>query len=305
VATKKKPVDIKRKLVNKNVNDTVAVTGVTGALGSRIAARLAKHSVPRLLVARNPAAVPAVLGAQVRGPASYSDAAAMRQAFEGASTMVLVSGAPTGQRLEEHATAVEAARAVGVQRVLYVSLLGAGPTATYRNARDHWLTEQFLAGSGLRHTIFRAGFYAATPAALANDDLVISGPSESGVAAFVTHDDIADVITAVALDSGTQHDGAILEVTGPRLMTLEQAVGEIATATNKPYRFRAETLEEAFARRWKQGMSGTQIESWISWYQAIAKGEVSALTDVVATLTGRAARPIVQSGWWPEPNTAF
>ncbi|MER6069695.1 hypothetical protein ABT187_12760 [Streptomyces sp. NPDC001817] len=59
----------------------------------------------------------------------------------------------------------------------------------YLNARDQWLTEQFLAGSGIRHTVLRAGFYASTPAALANEQCVVSGPATTGRAAFVTHED--------------------------------------------------------------------------------------------------------------------
>lgn len=286
-------------------NETVAVTGVTGALGSRIAAALAEREVPQLLVARNPAALPDLVGAQRRGPAEYADAAAMRQALEGASTLILISGHPTGRRLEEHATVVEAGLAVGVRRVLYVSLLGAGPVATYRNARDHWLTEQFIAGTRLRHTIFRAGFYGATPAALADENLVIRGPGGTGQAAFVTHGDIAAVVAAVAADSSTEHDGAILEITGPELLTLEQAVAKIAAATGRPYRYHAETLEEAFSSRWQQGISGNQIEAWISWYQAIARGDVSALTDVVESVTGNPATGIERSDWWPEPNTSY
>ncbi|MFD8393710.1 NAD(P)H-binding protein [Streptomyces sp. NPDC059680] len=116
---------------------TVAVTGVTGALGSRIAARLADHGVPQLLVGRSPHRMPELPGAQRRGPAAYADAADMRRALEGASTLILVSGHRTDRRLEEHATAVEAAIAAGVGRVLYVSLVSAAPTATYLNARDH------------------------------------------------------------------------------------------------------------------------------------------------------------------------
>ncbi|MFF4478918.1 NAD(P)H-binding protein [Streptomyces melanosporofaciens] len=112
----------------------MAVTGVTGALGSRIAARLAERGVPQLLVGRDPGRIPELPGAQRRGPAEYADAGAMRAALTGASTLVLISGHPTGRRLEEHAGAVEAGMAVGVERVLYVSLLGAAPTATYRNA---------------------------------------------------------------------------------------------------------------------------------------------------------------------------
>lgn len=285
---------------------TVAVTGVTGALGSRIAARLADRGVPQLLVGRSPDRMPELPGAQGRGPAAYADASDMRKALEGASTLILVSGHRTGRRLEEHATAVEAAIAVGVDRVLYVSLVGAAPTATYLNARDQWLTEQFLAGAGIRHTVLRAGFYTSTPAALADEEFVVSGPASTGRAAFVTHEDIADVITAVALDEGprSEHDGAILEITGPEALTLGEAVTRIAAATGRPYRYESETVEEAFARRWRLGMSGEQIETWISWYQAIERGEVSVVTDVVPRLTGSPATPISDAAWWPAPNTA-
>ncbi|MFD1275595.1 hypothetical protein ACFQ51_40330 [Streptomyces kaempferi] len=77
---------------------TVAVTGVTGALGSRIAVRLADRGVPQLLVGRSPDRMPDLPGAQRRGPAGYGDASAMREALEGASTLILVSGHRTGRR---------------------------------------------------------------------------------------------------------------------------------------------------------------------------------------------------------------
>ncbi|MCQ6249192.1 NAD(P)H-binding protein [Streptomyces malaysiensis] len=291
--------------MSEQARATVAVTGVTGALGSRIAARLAERGVPQLLVGRDTDRIPELPGAERRGPAAYADASAMRAALAGASTLVLVSGRPLGRRLEEHATAVEAGVAVGVRRVLYVSLIGAGPTAIYRNARDHWLTERFLVESGVRHTVFRAGIYASTPAALADEELVVSGLGGDGRAAFVTHDDIADVITAVALDDGprSEYDGATLEVTGSEALTLEEMVSRIATATGRPYRYVPESVEEAFARRWRQGISGVQIESWISWYQAIAKGEVSAVTDVVPRITDSPATPVERAGWWPAPGS--
>ncbi|MFS4094780.1 hypothetical protein [Streptomyces sp. AF1A] len=99
---------------------TMAVTGVTGALGGRIAARPAGHGVPQLLVGRHPDRMPELPGARRRGPAAYADASDMRKALEDASTLILISGHRTGHRLEDHATAVEAAVAVGVDRILYV-----------------------------------------------------------------------------------------------------------------------------------------------------------------------------------------
>lgn len=285
---------------------TVAVTGVTGALGSRVAALLAERGVPQLLIGRSPERIPELPGAERRGPAAYADAAAMCEALDGASTLVLVSGHRTGRRLEEHATAVEAAMAVGVERVLYVSLVGASPTAVYLNARDQWLTEQFLAGAGIRHTVLRAGFYTSTPAALADEEFVVRGPGGSGRIAFVTHDDIAAVVAGVALDDGpvSEYDDAILEITGPEALTLDEAVTRIAAATGRPYRYEPETLEEAFARRWRRGVTGEQIETWISWFQAIASGELSMVTDVVHRVTGSPATPLTDAAWWPSPNTA-
>jgi NAD(P)H dehydrogenase (quinone) len=286
-------------------HDPVAVTGATGELGSRVARRLAERGVPQLLVARDPAQLPDLPDAAHRGPAAYADRAAMRDAMTGARTLVLVSGRPTGRRLEEHATVVEAAAEAGVDRVLYVSLLGAAPDATYRNARDHWLTEQYLAGAPIRHTVVRAGIYASTPASLADDEFVVRGPGGSGRAAFVAHEDIAAVITALILDDGPDdRDGAVLEVTGPEALTLEEAIGEIAVASGRPYRYEAETPEEAFDRRYRRGLSGEQIESWLSWYLAIADGGLATVSDVVPRLTGAPATPVADIDWWPAPGRA-
>jgi uncharacterized protein YbjT (DUF2867 family) len=284
---------------------TIAVTGATGALGSRVAALLADRGVPQLLLGRQLERIPELAGAQRRGPAAYDDGPAMRQALTGADTLVLVSSRPTGRRLEEHAAAVEAGRAVGVQRVIYVSLLGAAPTATYRNARDHWLTEQFLAGSGVRHTIVRAGIYASTLTRLADDELVIRGPGGGGRTAFATHQDIAAVIATLAADPGTEHDGAVLQVTGPESLTLAETADRLAAATGRPYRYQDETVEDAFAWRWRQGQSGTQIESWISWYRAIATGELDFVTDDVRRITGTAAQSVDAAEWWPQPVSSL
>jgi NAD(P)H dehydrogenase (quinone) len=283
---------------------TVAVTGTSGALGSRVARRLAEQGVPQVLVGRDLDRMPELPGAERRGPSAYDDEPALRSALAGASTVVLVSGRPTGRRLEEHATVVAAGVAAGVERVVYVSLLGAAPAATYRNARDHWLTERFLAASGVRHTVVRAGIYASTPASIADDDLVVRGPGGTGRAAFVAHEDLAAVIAALVQDDrpASEYDGTVLEVTGPEALTLEEEVAQVARATGRPYRYEPETVEEAFDRRWRRGFSGEQIEAWISWYLAIAGGELSTVTDVVPRVTGAPATPVAEIAWWPGPG---
>ena len=201
---------------------------------------------------------------------------------------------------------VEAAKAAGVERVLYVSLVGASPTATYLNARDQWMTEQYLAGAGIRHTVLRAGFYTSTPAALADEEYVVRGPGGTGRVALVTHEDIAAVTTAVALDDGPRsvHDGAILEITGPEALNLQEAVTRIAAATGRPYRYETETLEEAFARRWRRGSAGSRSRPGSRGTRR-SRGTSSPWSPTSSTGSpAHPATPISDAAWWPSPNTA-
>ena len=48
----------------------------------------------------------------------------------------------------------------GVERVVYLSFMGAAPDATFTFARDHWATEQHAHALGLTTTFLRDGVYA-------------------------------------------------------------------------------------------------------------------------------------------------
>ena len=67
-------------------------------------------------------------------------------------------------------------------------------------------------------------------------------PSGNVPEPFVDADDIADVAVAALTEDG--HAGEIYELTSPRLLTFEEAVGEIAKATGREIRFVSVTLEE-------------------------------------------------------------
>jgi uncharacterized protein YbjT (DUF2867 family) len=59
---------------------------------------------------------------------------------------------------------------------------------------------------------------------------------------FLDADDIADVAVAALTEDG--HAGELYELTGPRLLTMEEAVGEITKATGRKIRFVPVSLEE-------------------------------------------------------------
>ena len=134
------------------------MTGATGAIGGRVATLLAGRGVPQRLVVRDPGRAPQLDGAET-AVASYDEPAAMRTAFAGVDTLLLVSAAEHPDRVRQHIAAVDAAAAAGVRRVVYTSFLGAAPDATFTLARHHWVTEQRLRASGVAFTFLRDSLY--------------------------------------------------------------------------------------------------------------------------------------------------
>ncbi len=213
----------------------------------------------------------------------------MRRALDGAHTLFLVSAHESPDRVREHATAIDAAVAVGVERIVYVSFQGAAPDATFTFARDHWETEAHLRTAGVRYTFLRDNWYQAGLPAMTGTDGVLRGPGGEGRVAAVTHEDIADAAAAVLLDEGTDHDGRAHDLTGPEAFTLAEAAEELSRVTGRPVVYVPETREEAYASRAGYGAPEWEVAGWVTSYEAIANGELAAVSDAVPTLTGRPA----------------
>ena len=262
----------------------IAVTGATGGIGRRVLARLGESGVR--LVVRDAARAPAGFEA---AEATYRDGDAMRRALDGADTLFLVSAAESGDRVAEHVSAVDAAEAAGVRRIVYLSFMGAAPDAAFTFSRDHWATEERIRAGGLEHTFLRSCMYADFVPSLAGPDGVIRGPAGEGRAAFVARDDIADVAAAVLLD-GTGHAGSTYDMTGPVAIGLDEAAGRLARAAGRPVRYEPETVEEAWAARRGSGHPDWELEGWITSYVAIAEGVLEPVSDAVERIAGHPPR---------------
>jgi uncharacterized protein YbjT (DUF2867 family) len=278
----------------------IAVTGATGALGRRVVDRLlAAGRGPDLrLVVRDPSRLAALPADVVANPGGYADGDGFAAALRGTHTLYLVSAAEAEDRLEQHRTAVAAAAAAGVERIVYTSFVGADRAEpTFTLARHHRATEQAIAATSVRHTFLRHSMYADfVPffATLDDDRAVIAAPAGDGRTGFVSRDDLADVAAAVLLDESTAFDGQALEVTGPEALSMTEAAAVLAEITGRPAEYRPETVEEAWASRRPSGHPDWEIEGWVTSYLAIAAGELSTVTDVVPRLTGHPARSVAE-----------
>ncbi|MCG7525588.1 NAD(P)H-binding protein, partial [Streptomyces sp. OfavH-34-F] len=226
-------------------------------------------------------------------PAPYGDGEAMRRALAGAHTLFLVSAHESPDRVREHTTAVDAAVAAGVERIVYVSFLGAAPDATFTFARDHWQTEAHIRTADVRYTFLRDSWYLAGLPAMTGADGVLRGPAGDGRVAAVAHEDIADAATAVLLAgadaTGPSHDGRTYDLTGPEAFTLAEAAEELSRVTGRTVTYEPETREEAYASRGHYGAPDWEVAGWVTSYEAIAAGEMATVSDAVPTLTGRPA----------------
>ncbi len=267
----------------------IGVTGATGGIGGRVATGLASRGLKQRLVVRDASRAPD-LGAQV-AEAGYRDGAGMRAALDGVETLFLVSGGESSDRVAEHFSAVDAAAAVGVSRIVYLSFMGAAPDAVFTFARDHAATEERIAETDLDHTFLRSCMYADYVPVFAGPDGVIRGPAGRGRAAFVARDDIADVAAAVVAD-GSGHSGKTYDMTGPEALSLDEAAALLSQAAGREVVYKEETLEEARESRRPSGHPEWEIEGWVTSYAAIATGVLERVSDTVERITGRPARSL-------------
>lgn len=191
---------------------TLAITGASGYVGGRVARRLADLGIPTRLIVRDPRRAPELLGAHVV-TAGYGSADAA-DALAGVHTLFMVSAAESATRREEQRQFVDAAAAVGVQHLVYLSFISAAADNVFTLGRDHWHTEQHIRGRGLRFTFFRDNLYADFLPALAGDDGVIRGPAGTGTTGAVARDDVVDVASAILTDP-SGHERATYRLTGP------------------------------------------------------------------------------------------
>jgi uncharacterized protein YbjT (DUF2867 family) len=148
---------------------------------------------------------------------------------------------------------------------------------------------------------FSEGFFAE---AVAAGEVVL--PATSVPEPFVDVEDIADVAAKALLEDG--HVGQVYELTGPRMLTFEAAVGEVAAATGREIRYVPVSIEEFAAGAREQGVPEDVVEFLTYLFGEVLDGRNASLTDGVQRALGREARDFSQfvretaeTGVWNDP----
>lgn len=140
---------------------TYAVTAVSGQLGRAIAEKLVAlpGRAPVIGLARTPGKV-TDLGIEVR-PGDYDQPGQLQTSLEGVDALVIVSGmAPPDDRIQQHRNVIDAARAAGVRKLVYTSIIGPEAGTRFSSVvQSNRQTEEDIKASGLDWAIGRNGIY--------------------------------------------------------------------------------------------------------------------------------------------------
>lgn len=271
---------------------TIAVTGATGYVGSRVARLLAEAGAPQRLLVRDASRAPRLDGAEVATIPDLADGDAVREALRGAATLFLVPAHEAPDRVAGHAATIRAAVDAGVGRIVYLSFVGAKEDATFTLVRDHWATEELVRRAGLAWTFVRMNLYADFLPMMAGEDGVLRGPAGHGRFTPVVRDDVAAACAAVL--AGTGHDGRAYDVVGPERLTMDEVAATITRVTGRSVVFEDETEEQARASRAHYGAPEWELRAWISTYLAIRDGSLDLASPDFETLVGRPATSLAQ-----------
>ncbi|WP_258724852.1 SDR family oxidoreductase [Cellulomonas sp. NS3] len=276
---------------------SVVVTGATGHLGRLVVTELLARGVPAADVVATGRRVEALadLAAQgVRVVASdYADVDSLRVAFEGADTVLLVSGNEVGQRVTQHGNAIEAAKAAGVGRLVYTS----APRATTSDlvlAPEHKATEELLAASGLATTILRNNWYTenyvpTVEQARATGEVV--GSAGEGRVASATRADFAAAAAAVLTTPG--HEGKVYELGGDTAWTHHELAAALGEVLGREVVYRPVTPEEHLAVLTTAGLDEGTAGFVVALDGNIREGALADVTGELSRLTGRPTTSLV------------
>ncbi|AUH65773.1 SDR family oxidoreductase [Paracoccus zhejiangensis] len=271
---------------------TIAVTGATGQLG-RLVIEALKTKVPAseiVALARSPEKA-ADLGVSARA-ADYTAPEALEQALQGVETLLLISSNEIGQRAVQHANVIAAAKAAGVGRIVYTSLLHAD-RSPLSLAGEHRETEAALKSSGLAHSILRNGWYAenhlgSIPAALAGGAFL--GSAGEGRISAATREDFAEAAAVVLTGEG--HEGKTYELAGDEGFTLADLAAELSRQTGRDIPYRNLPEAEYAAILQGAGLPAPLAEAIAGWDGDAAQGALQEDGRALSRLIGRPTTPL-------------
>lgn len=257
----------------------IVVTGASGQLGRAIVKALLKHVPAVQIVASvrdfSKAAALAKRGVVVRS-GNFEAPRPLASTFEHTSQFLVISVDKLGRAaLEMRQHAIEAAKAAGVQRVLYISHQGGRLDSPFAPARDHAITETALMQIAVPYASLRHGFYAESVLHLVGHDIAageIRAP-EDGPVSWTSRMNLAEA-DATVLTKPVTFEGISPPLTASRAVTMF----EMAELTGRDIERVTLTDKAWFEEKVACGVPAPMATMLLGRYLASRRGDLRSLT---------------------------
>ncbi|WP_434579182.1 NmrA family NAD(P)-binding protein [Thermoanaerobacterium thermosaccharolyticum] len=282
------------------------ITGVDGNFGSFVANSIMKKMSKDDLIFTSPNKN-VLKSYSERGVvtryANFNDPEHLVEAFAGGETLLLISLPFVGEKRRKlHKNAVDAAKAAGIKKIIYTSIVGAGDPENEALVKvDHEYTENYIKEIGgmeyifLRNSQYTEAMISAFEQA-ANSG-VLANNMGNGKMAYISRDDCAEAAACVAAGAGEPN--TIYYITGPELLSISEFVkiGSEVTGRKVNYVFISDddmykSFDEMGVPRTTEGDFSKAAfpfcsDDMVSFGKAIREGKMSTFTDDFQKLTGK------------------
>ncbi|MDF3131077.1 NAD(P)H-binding protein [Kiritimatiellaeota bacterium B1221] len=169
--------------------------------------------------------------------------------------------------------------------------------------------EKIVQASGVDWTIARCSFFNQNYSEAFLRDAVMQGtlalPVGDVLEPYVDAEDIADVVTAALSEPG--HEGQIYELTGPRLLHMNDIAAEISRATGRPLVYQPIRFDQFREGLAQEGLPPDLVDLFVFLFREVMDGRNASVQDGVQRALGRAprdfseyARATALAGAWRE-----
>ncbi|MDV2980914.1 SDR family oxidoreductase [Pseudarthrobacter oxydans] len=278
---------------------SIIITGATGQLGRHVVEALLQLNVPAGEIVAAGRSVEKLAGFAGRGvqvrAMDYADASSVTAALKGARKVLLISGSEVGQRVEQHRTVIEAAKAEGVELLAYTSIANADSTGM-KLAAEHQATEAILRESGVPFVLLRNGWYLENytdqlPGTLAQGAL--AGSARNGQVSGAARADYAHAAAAVLVAEGQA--GNVYELGGDEAFSMADLAAEISAATGKTITYNDLPAQEYAGLLTGAGVPEAFAEILADSDLGIARGDLLVSSGDLRRLIGRPATSLAEA----------
>lgn len=270
----------------------ILVTGAAGNVGREVVHALCARGVPVLAADYEPSRLRALVTERVDARRlDFRDARTWPAALEGASQLFLVRPPAIADVEKNLNPFVDAARAHGVDHVVFLSVAGAGKNRFV----PHRKVEEHLRARGDRYTNLRPGFFAQNLATAYRQDLLeddrIYVPAGRAPVNWIDVRDIAEV-AATVLVAPQAHRGQSYTLAGPGPVPWSQVTDALSAVLGRTIRYEPASIVGYVRHLARRGLPRGAIAVQTVLHVLLRFGQGATVDPTLERLLGHPARPI-------------